>query len=140
VKVFFAVFMALSLLFCVGAWRDITRGANTLLDLTIAAVLVLAGATGAAQTFTARTVLSDDSIRVGSIFSSRAIRFDQIQYRREYTEYHDAPDGGINVDYLELVPNDSTIQALKIPKDDFDFDRAFWDWMVRIPDLERLKS
>jgi hypothetical protein len=139
-KVFYLVFLGLSIFFGIAAWRGISRGANTWLDFAGAVIFVFAGTGFAAQTLTARVVLSDDSIRVGSLFSSQALRFDQIRYRREYTEYHDAPDGGIHVDYLELVPNDSTIRALKIPKDDFDFDRAFWDWMVSIPDLERLRS
>jgi hypothetical protein len=136
-KVFCAVFLALSLFFCVGAWRGMTSGANTWLDLTIAIVLVLAGAGFAAQTFTARVVLSEGSIRVGSVFSSQTMRLDQIRYRREYEEYQDGPEGGVNVYYLELIPRDGEARSLKISKDDFD--RAFWDWMVSIPDRERLK-
>jgi hypothetical protein len=69
------------------------------------------------------------------------MRLDQIRYRREYEEYQDGPEGGVNVHYLELIPHDGeAAKAIKISKDDFDFDRAFWDWMVSIPDLERLKS
>jgi hypothetical protein len=139
-KVFYLVFFGLSVLFSISAWRGISRGANTWLDLAGAIVFVFAGTGFAAQTLTARVVLSDDSIRVGSLFSSQALRFDQIHYRREYMERQSGGDGVINVDYLELIPYDAETRSLKISKDDFDFDRAFWDWMVSIPDLERLKS
>lgn len=138
-KAFCLVFLALSLFFSFGAWRGISSGANTWLDLAIAIVLVLVGAGFATQTFTARVVLSDDSIRIGSFFRSQSMRLDQIRYRREYEEYQDGPEGGVNVYYLELVPYDGEARSLKISKDDFDFDRAFWDWMVGIPDSERLK-
>jgi hypothetical protein len=138
-KAFCLVFLALSLFFSFGAWRGISSGANTWLDLAIAIVLVLVGAGFATQTFTARVVLSDDSIRIGSFFRSQSMRLDQIRYRREYEEYQDGPEGGVNVYYLELVPYDGEARSLKISKDDFDLDRAFWDWMVGIPDSERLK-
>ena len=133
------VFLAFSLLFSVGAWRGISSGANTWIDLAIVIVLVLAGAGATAQTFTARVVLSDDFIRVGSVFQSQSMRLDQIRYRHEYKEYRDDPEGGVNVYYLELVPYDGEAQSLKISKDEFDFDRAFWDWMVSIPDIEHRK-
>jgi hypothetical protein len=138
-KVFCFVFLAFALFFAFSRWRGISVGASTWLDLVIAIVLVLAGAGFAAQTFTGRVVLSDDSIRHGSVFRSQSMRLDQIRYRREYEEYQDSPEGGINVYYLELVPYDGEGQSLKISKDDFDFDRAFWEWVVRIPDFEHLK-
>jgi hypothetical protein len=102
-------------------------------------VLVLVGAFATAQTFTARVVLSDDYIRIGSVFRSQSMRFDQIHYRREYEEYQDGPEGGVNVSYLELIPHDGDARSLKIEKDDFDFDRAFWDWMISIPEIEHHK-
>lgn len=138
-KVFYLVFLAFSLFFGVVAWRGISSGANTWIDLAIAIVLVLAGAGFTAQTFTARVVLSDDFIRIGSVFRNQSMRLDQIRYRREYEEYHDGPEGGVNVYYLELVPYDGEARCLKISKDEFDFDRAFWDWMVSIPDIEHRK-
>jgi hypothetical protein len=58
----------------------------------------------------------------------------QIRYRCEYEEYQDAVDGGVNVHYLELVPRDGEAEALKISKDDFEFDSAFWEWFIRIPE------
>jgi hypothetical protein len=138
-KVFCLAFLAITLCCSFSAWRGISTGANTWLDVAIATVLVLAGAGLAARTFTARVVLSDDSIHHGSVFRSQSMRLDQIRYRREYEEYQDGPEGGINVYYLELVPYDGEAQSLKISKDDFDFDRAFWDWVVRIPDFDHLK-
>jgi len=138
-KVFCFVFLGFALFFAFSAWRGISVGAGTWLDLVIAIVLVLAGAGFAAQTFTGRVVLSDDSIRYGSVFRSQSMHLDRIRYRREYEEYQDGAEGGINVYYLELVPYDGEAQSLKISKDDFDFDRAFWEWVGRIPDFEHLK-
>jgi hypothetical protein len=129
----------MSLAFCVNAWRGIQGDRNTWLDLTGCIVLFLAGAGFAVQTFTARVVVSDDCIRVGSIFRSQSMQLDQIRYRREYMESHSGPDGNINVYYLELIPYDYQAPSLKISKDDFDFDRAFWDWMVSIPEREQLE-
>jgi hypothetical protein len=138
-KVFRLVFLALSLIFGVGAWRSLSSRLNTWIDFGIALILVLVGAGLAAQTLTARIVLSDKFIRIGSVFRGQSMRLDQIHHRHEYEEYQDSPDGGINVSYLELIPYDNAARSLKIPKDEFDFDRAFWDWMVSIPDVERLK-
>jgi len=138
-KIFCFVFLAFALFFALSAWRGRSIGTGTWLDLVIAIVLVFAGAVFAAETFTGRVVLSDDSIRYGSIFRSQSMHLDQISYRREYEEYQDGPEGGINVYYLELVPYDGEAQSLKISKDDFDLDRAFWEWVTRIPDFEHLK-
>ncbi len=139
VKVFCLVFLALSLFFGIGAWRGISSRANTWTDFAIAIILVLVGAGLTAQTLTARVVLSNEFIRIGSVFRSQSMRLDQIHHRREYEEFQDSPEGGINVSYLELIPYDGAARSLKIPKDEFDFDRAFWDWMVSIPDIEHLK-
>ena len=138
-KVFYSVFLTFSLLCSVGIWKGISNGTNPWFELTIVMVLVLVGAFATAQTFTARVVLSDDCIRIGSVFRSQSMRFDQIRYRREYEEYHDGPEGGVNVSYLELIPHDGDTRSLKIEKDDFNFDRAFWDWMISIPDIEHHK-
>jgi hypothetical protein len=67
-------------------------------------VLVLVGSGFATQTFTARVVLSDASIRLGSVFRCQSMHLDQIRYRREYEQYQDNPEGGINISYLEFVP------------------------------------
>ena len=68
------------------------------------------------------------------------MNLDQISYRLEYEEYQDGPEGEINVPYLELISSHGETQALKIPKNDFDLDNAFWVWVLRVPDLEDLKS
>ena len=138
-KVFCFVFLALSLFFGFSAWRGVSTGANTWLDLAIAIVLILAGAALAAQTLTARVVLAEDSMRYGSVFRSHSMHLDQIRYHREYEEYQDGPEGGINVPYLELIPSHGETQSLKIPKNDFDLDSAFWEWVLRIPEFEDLK-
>ena len=96
-KVFCFVFLAVSLFFGFSASRGFSTGANTWLDLAIAIVLIFAGAGFAAQTFTARVVLAEDSIRYGSVFRSHSMHLDQIQHRREYEEYQNGPEGGINV-------------------------------------------
>ncbi len=138
-KVFCFIFLAFSLFFGFSAWRGVSTGVNTWLDLAIAIVLVLAGAGFAAQTFTVRVVLAEDSIRYGSFFRSHSMHLDQIRYRREYEEYQDGPEGGINVPYLELIPSYGETQPLKIPKNDFELDNAFWEWVLRVPDCEDLK-
>jgi hypothetical protein len=63
---------------------------------------------------------------------------EDIRYRREYEDYQDGVDGGINVYCLELVARDGEHESIRISKDDFDFDGAFWDWVSRIPDFEHL--
>jgi hypothetical protein len=138
-KVFCFVFLALALFFSFSAWRGLSDGTNTWFDLTVAIVLVFAGAGLAAQTFTASVVLTADSIRYGSVFRSDSLHLNQIRYRREYEEYQNSPEGGGNVSYLEFVPFDGETKSLKISKDDFDFDGAFWEWVLRVPDLEHLK-
>jgi hypothetical protein len=115
------------------------QAAPTLGLIAIALVLVLVGASLTAQTLTARVVLSDEFIRIGSVFRSQSMRLDQFQHRHEYEEYQDGPEGGTNVYYLNFIPYDGAARSLKISKDEFDFDRAFWDWMVSIPDIEHLK-
>jgi hypothetical protein len=138
-KIFCFVFLAFSLLFGFGAWRGLSTGANTWLDLMIAIVLILVGAGFAAQTFTARIVLTEDSIRYGSVFRSHSMHLKQVRYRREYEEYQDGAEGGINVPYLELIPSHGETQSLKIPKNDFDLDNAFWEWILRIPEFDDLQ-
>jgi hypothetical protein len=138
-KVFCFVFLALALFFSFSAWRGLLAGISIWFDLTIAIVLVLAGAGLAAQTFTASVVLTDDSIRHGSVFRKDFLHLDQIRYRREYEEYQNSAEGGVNVHYLEFVPYDGETKSLKISKDEFDFDGAFWEWVLRIPDFEHLK-
>jgi len=118
-RVFCLVFLVLSLFFSFGAWRGKSTGANNWFDLTIVTVLVLAAAGFAAQTLTACVVLSDDSIRYRSVFRSQFMRLDQIGYRREYEEYHDAVDGGVNVSYLEFVPRSVDDESIKISKGRF---------------------
>ncbi len=139
-RVFYFVFLAFSLFFSISAWRGVSTGANTWPDLAIAIVLTLAGTGFVAQTLIARIVLAEDSICYGSVFRSHPMHVDQILYRREYEEYQDGPEGGIDVAYLELIPSDGETQSLKIPKNDFDLDRAFWEWVLRIPELEDLNT
>jgi hypothetical protein len=138
-KVFYFVFLALALFFSFSAWKGLLAGTSTWFDLTIAIVLVLGGAALAAQTLTASVVLTPDSIRHGNIFRTNSLHLDQIHYRREYEEYQNNPEGGVNVHYLEFVACDVETKSLKISKDDFDFDGAFWEWVLRIPDLADLK-
>jgi hypothetical protein len=139
-KVFCLVFLAFSLVFSVGAWRGISVGTNTWFDLAVGLVLVLVGAGFAAQTFTVEVALTDDSIRHGSIFRSQSMRLDQIRYRREYEEDQRDGDGGTIVHYLEFVPRESNFQSLRISKDDFELDSAFWEWALRVPEIEQLES
>ncbi len=136
-RIFVLVFLAFSLFFVFSAWRGISAGHNTWLDLAIALVLVLAGSGFAAQTFTARLVLSDESISQESVFRKQLMCSSQIRYRREYEEYQDSADGIILVHYLEFIPYDVEARSLKISKDEFDLDRTFWDWVFLIPELER---
>jgi hypothetical protein len=56
--------------------RNISRR-QRVAHLAIAIVLVLAGAGVAAQNFTARVVLSDDSIRHGSFFHSQFMHLEK---------------------------------------------------------------
>jgi hypothetical protein len=137
--VFWFVFLGLSLFFSFIAWREVSTGANTWLDLAIAILLTLAGAGLAAQTLTARIVLAKDSICYGNVFRSHSMHLDQIRYRREYEEYQDGPEGGINIPYLELIPSHGKTQSLKIPTNDFDLDNAFWECVLRLPEFEDLK-
>lgn len=139
VMLFYLVFLTFSLFFGVSAWRGVSTKANTWLDLAIAIVLVFVGAGSVLRTFTARVVLTEACIRYGSVFRSHSMNLDQIRYRREYEEYQDGPEGGTNVPYLELIPSDGEVHSLKIPKDDFDLDNAFWEWVLRIPNFDDLK-
>jgi hypothetical protein len=138
-KIFCLIFLAFSISSVVGAWRAVATAANSGFDLAIAIGLALVGAGIAVQTFTARIVLAEDSIRYGSVFRSHSMRLDDIRFRREYEEYQNGPEGGINVSYLELIPSHGQRQALKIPKNDFDLDNAFWEWVLRVPELGDLK-
>ena len=45
------------------------------------------------------------------------MHLEKIRYRREYEEYQDGAEGGINLCYLELVPYDGEAQSLTISKD-----------------------
>jgi hypothetical protein len=138
-KVFCFIFLAISLFCSFSIWRGTSTGANSWFELAIAIMLVLAGAGFAVRTFTACVVLSDDLISHRSVFRNRSMHFDEIHYRREYEEYQDGPEGGINVDYLELLPYDGEAQSLKLSKSDFDFDDAFWEWVLRVPEFEHHK-
>jgi hypothetical protein len=139
-KAFSVVFLVLSLLFSFGAWSGIATGTNTWLDLAIATALVLSGAAFAADAFTNCVVLNEDSISHGSIFRSHKLHFHQIRYRSEYEEYRDGPEGGTTVRYLEFIPNRGHLKALKISKNDFDFDQTFWEWALLVPDLDDARS
>jgi hypothetical protein len=138
-KVFGASFLAFSLLFSIGAWKGVSVGTNTWADLAIGIALACVGTFFSARAFTLSVVLTEESISYGSVFRRQSMRLNEIRYRREYEEYKDGPDGGVNVHYLELVPRDGECHSLRISKDDFDFDHAFWERMLRIPDFERLK-
>jgi hypothetical protein len=94
-RVFYLLFLAFSLCFSFSAWRGVSAGAGTWLGLTIALMLVLAGAVLGAQTLTSRVVLSDDSIGHGSVFRSQRMHLEEIRYRREFEEHKNGPDGGI---------------------------------------------
>ena len=84
-------------------------------------------------------MLAKDSIRYGNVFRSHSMCMDQICCGREYEEYRDGAEGGINIHYLELVPSDGAVCSLKIPKHDFDLDNTFWEWVLRVPDFEHIK-
>jgi hypothetical protein len=101
-KVFYLVFLAISLFSGFSAWRGISAHSNTWLDIAIATALLLAGVGLTKQTFTARLVVSDTCIRHGSLFRSHSMRLDQIRYRREHKEDQAGMEGG-NVDCPELV-------------------------------------
>lgn len=133
-KLFFFVFLSISLLFIVGTSRKIASGEEAWLELAISTMLALAGAAGVVQTFTQRIELTDDSILFGSLFGWKSLRLDQIRYRREYED----SDGETNTSYLELIAYDGAKQSIRISKDDFDLDHAFWYWMRQIPELEDL--
>jgi hypothetical protein len=119
-------------------WKGIPVGKNTWLDLIIGVFLVCFGTFFAVQALTLSVVLTDESITVGSVFRKQSLHLEDIRYRREYEEYQDAVDGGINVYYLELVARDGEHESIRIAKDDFDFDRDFWEWVSRIRDFEHL--
>jgi len=139
-KVFWLGFLAFSVFFSITAWVGISAGTNIWIDVAVGILLVCVGAFGAAQTFIICVVLTEESIRCGSVFRRQSMRLDQIRYRLEYEEYQESPEGNIHVHYLELVPYDGDSPSLKISKDDFDFDHAFWDWVFRIPDLSQPRS
>jgi hypothetical protein len=138
VKVFCLAFLTFAVLFSLGVLKGISVDTNTWVDMSIGVVLVCVAALLVAQAFTVSVVLTDQSINYGSVFSKRSLKLNEVRYRREYEEYQDGPEGGTNVYYLELVPHDRESRSLKISKDDFDFDRTFWEWVYRIPDFERL--
>jgi hypothetical protein len=138
-KVFGVSFLAFSLLFSIGAWKGVSVGTNTWIDLAIGIALACVGTFFAARAITLSVVLTEESISYGSVFRRQSVRLNEIRYRREYEEYKDGPDGGVNVHDLELVPRDGECHSLRISKDDFDFDHAFWEQMLRIPDFEQLK-
>lgn len=138
--VFSTVFLAVSLFAIYGTWESLSTSASTWFGIAIATVLVLVGACYAAETFTARVVLTDISIRYTSVFHNESLKLVQIRYRREYEEYHDGPDGGTAVRYLELIPFDGEGRSLKLSKNDFDFDQAFWELIVDIPEFESLQQ
>lgn len=139
VEGFGASFLAFSLLFSIGAWKGVSVGTNTWADLAIGIALACVGTFFSARAFTLSVVLTEESISYGSVFRRQSMRLNEIRYRREYEEYKDGPDGGANVHYLELVPRDGECHSLRISKDDFDFDHAFWERVLRIPDFEQLK-
>ena len=138
-KLFYFIFLALSLFLGAKAYSELPAAGNAWLRFPISIVLVLVGLGSATQSFTACVVLSEESIYYGSIFRRHSLRLDQIRYRREYEEYRDTPEGGVNVSYLEFIPSSVENKSLKIAKDDFDLDNVFWEWVLRIPDLQDSK-
>ena len=139
-KAFFLIFLVISVLLVFGAWKEVLSSVSSWSTLAVVLVLVVIGAVSATETLTSRVVLLDESIRYGSVFRSQSLHLDQIRYRREYEEYQDGAEGGIIISYLELVSGGGAPQSLRILKDDFDFDSDFWQWVLRIPDLEQLSS
>jgi hypothetical protein len=133
-KFFCLTFLALSLFLCFGAWREIFVGTNSWTDVSIGLILVFVGAGMATHACTYRIVLTDKSISRQSVFRKKSMQLDQIRCRREYEEYQDGPEGGVNVRYLELLSR-GEIHSFRISKDDFDFDSVFWEWVLRIPEV-----
>ena len=134
-KLFISVFLSLSLVFGAVALRHAPSGLQSILNVFVTGVLVLTGAFGTVQIFTARLVLTENEVHQMSAFSTRSLKFHQIRYRHEYEKYEDSVDGGLVVRYLELIPDDCSLKSIKITKDDFEFDASFWEWVLRVPEF-----
>lgn len=133
-KAFGLLFLAFSAFFLYDAWRDRAPGTDTWIKLAGGSVLLLVGVWLSVHSLRTRVVLSDESVSYTDVSGSRSLPLNKISCRREY-EY---VDDGVLCSYLELVSNDAGLPSLKIPKHEFNFDAAFWGWMRRIPESDRL--
>ncbi|MGD0649401.1 MAG: hypothetical protein ABR971_15560, partial [Acidobacteriaceae bacterium] len=79
VKVFCLAFLAIAVVFSVGAWKGISVGTNTWIDVSIGIVLICLGAGLVAQTLTVCVVLTDQSVSYGSIFRKQSLELNEVR-------------------------------------------------------------
>jgi hypothetical protein len=97
------------------------------------AFLALVGLAMVIYFFTTFVTLFPDAIQLETLFSRKRLQFTEIRGRHEYTT---TDSDGVPTHRIELRPHDRQRPTLKFDKI-FNFDRAFYEWLSRVPNLER---
>lgn len=93
--------------------------------------LLLGGIILTARAFTARFIVSNDSIEIGDVFGKKKLALDAIRGRREYA----TGMGRFTSMRFKLEPKDQGRVALTF-QNNFNFDDRFWLWFDQLPDLD----
>lgn len=127
----FLVFTAM-LALTVGRNADLNEG---ILVPIMPAFFILFPLVGVGMTlfsFTTTVRFTADAIQKHSIFGNTALPFQAIRGRRQCVV---RDNEGASTRYLQLVPDDDRLPALKFQKD-YNFDDAFFQWFYALRDLD----
>jgi hypothetical protein len=97
--------------------------------------VLLGGIVFTASAFTARFIVSANSIEIGSVFGKKKLALDAIRGRREYA----TGSGRLTTIHFKLEPKDNGSVGLTF-QNDFNFDDQFWLWFDQFPDLDSEES
>ncbi len=97
--------------------------------------VLLGGIVMTASAFTARFIVSADSIEIGNVFGKKKLALDAISGRRQYA----TGSGRLTAIHFKLEPKDNGSVGLTF-QNDFNFDDQFWLWFDQLPDLDSEES
>jgi hypothetical protein len=101
----------------------------------IISLIVLCTVIFALHTFTSSLRFTTDAVEKCSILTIASIPLDQVRGRRQIV----AGGDGENVRFFVIVPNHRSLPTIKFAEY-HDFDDAFYDWFLSLPDLDAPKE
>ena len=132
-----AAFLTIGTVGFTGIWGGVIAGNREpkLVEMIVAAVLMLVGVLLTWSAFRATVTLSEDEIELHTPFGRNNLPLHAIRGRREYVVRGGVHGGSTR--YLKLETNDDRLPKMDIMKA-FNFDGHFYQWFNALPDLDAL--